>query len=103
MADNQSAELEKWLKGRPQVVKDIARKYPPWNDYELKGHEGLGIYNIYSISEDGTVTCNKVDWLGIPTQVFGMNPEDLVEVTDLVSTSPRDTTGTSKKSKELKS
>lgn len=31
-------ELEKWLKGRPQVVEDIARKYPPWETYVHKGH-----------------------------------------------------------------
>jgi hypothetical protein len=75
-------QLEKWLEGRPQIVKDIARKYPPWYEYVHKEHPEAGTYTLHSINEDGTVTCNKVDWLGIPMQVFGMNPEDLIKKED---------------------
>jgi hypothetical protein len=77
---NPEVELEKWLEGRPQVIKDIARKYPPWKTYVHKEHPETATYQIYSINEDGTVTCNKVDFMGIPIQVFGMNPNDLTEV-----------------------
>ena len=70
-------ELEKWLRGRPQIVKDIARKYPPYDLYVHKGHPETATYTIYSISEDGTITCNKTDFLGFQTQVFGMHPSDL--------------------------
>lgn len=76
---DKEVELEKWLKGRPQVVQEIARKYPPWKTYVHKGHPDTATYSVYSINEDGTVTCNKTDWLGFQIQVFGMNPEDLVE------------------------
>ena len=72
-------ELEKWLDGRPEVVKQIARKRPPWKEYVHKGHPETATYSIHSISEDGTITCNKLDFMGIPVQVFGMSPEDLVE------------------------
>lgn len=73
------AELEKWLKGRPKVVQDIARKYPTWKTYVHKDHPDTAEYSIHSINEDGSITCNKTDFLGFQIQVFGMNPDDLRE------------------------
>jgi len=73
-------ELEAWLVGRPQIIKDIARKYPFGKIYTHKKHPDTAEYTIQSINEDGTITCKKVDFMGITITVFGMNPEDLIPV-----------------------
>lgn len=59
-------QLEKWLIGRPKIIKELARKYPPWNEYVIdKNYKVLGgmIVKIYSYLESGKV---KVVLFGIP-------------------------------------
>jgi len=73
-------ELEAWLVGRPQIIKDIARKYPFGKIYTYKGHSKTSTYKIYAIHEDGTITCRTIATSGPPTMVFNMNPEDLILV-----------------------
>jgi len=77
-------ELEIWLEGRPQIIKDLVVKLPPSCRYKLSS---TGQHcDVYSYSENGTVTItvnghdsevldaiNKM----IPMNVFGINPNDL--------------------------
>jgi len=78
---SKKVELEKWLVGRPQIVKDIARKYPPWEDYIHKDRPDTATYN--SISEDGTITCNKIDFFWYEPKRF--NPDTTTRAADAPS------------------
>jgi hypothetical protein len=73
--------LESWLSDRPEKVREVARKYPPWNVYVNKptGQKCM----IVAYAEDGTVRANCWrDELGeafaelTAVQVFGMDPND---------------------------
>lgn len=74
----QQALMDKWLEGRPKIIVELARRYPPWQRYVLKGQEDLGVYTPIAYSEDGTIRCLKTDWLGMQVQVFGMKPRTLI-------------------------
>lgn len=65
-----------------KLLKIFLANYPPWKTYVHKDHSDTATYQLYSVNEDGTITCNKIDFMGIPVQVFGMNPADLVEATN---------------------
>lgn len=81
--DEREAELQEWLAGRPQVIKDLAARIKPWLWYMLETDEAaeLSRYRLYSYSENGTVqlvryavaTCDPM-W-----RVFGISPEDMIE------------------------
>lgn len=68
--------FELWLLTRPRAIRQLARQYPPYNKYVLKGESGD--YTPIAYSEDGTIRCLKTDWLGFQYQVFGINPSDLI-------------------------
>ena len=77
---NEYYELEEWLSDRPQVVKDMARKYPPWNEYRIKSTGQTAI--LYSYSENGTVTVDITsatfeNAFGAQRRVFGIDVFDL--------------------------
>lgn len=85
-------EFNEWLKYRPEIIKEIANKVPPWNRYKLKT---TGQYcDLYSYSEDGTVTIivngheseilNQVNKIA-PVSVFGINPDDLEALEQIMS------------------
>lgn len=83
MSKAKKAILEAWLIGRPKVVKELARKFPPWESFVLKGQEEVGVYQPIAYSEDGTIRCLKTDFLGFQVQVFGMKPSDLIPAKEL--------------------
>jgi hypothetical protein len=90
--DEQEKEWNKWVSSRPQVIKDLCNRFPPYNLYRLKnsGHR----VTLYSYSEDGTMTVNvsgEYNVVMFDRQVFGINPEDLEEC-DLPT--PDEPTGT---------
>jgi hypothetical protein len=77
-------EFNEWLKDRPEIIKLMAEKLKPWLRYRLKT---TGQHcNLYSYSEDGTVTVtvnghdseilNHMNEL-IEVNVFGVSPDDL--------------------------
>lgn len=80
--EEQEAEWKDWLEGRPASVKDVIAKYNlrPDTAYRLKPTGQIG--QLFSFSEDGTVTVifrdNFFGW-AVPTQVFGIDPADLEE------------------------
>lgn len=67
-----NAELEEWLKDRPQIIRDLARKYPPGSGWLLNGQP----CEIYSYYEDGTVSVLRNSIIGT-LKVFGVDPETL--------------------------
>jgi hypothetical protein len=78
-------ELEKWLRDRPQVIKDLARSHPPDGTYRLASSGDDDIYQIYSYLENGTMNVIRYTRLTPDSmmplwRVFGMKPEDLVKV-----------------------
>lgn len=74
----QRAAWDEWLSDRPQVIKDLAEKYPPYNLYRMGNHR----VTLYSYSEDGTVTVNvtgEYNRVLFSRQVFGVDPSRIVE------------------------
>lgn len=75
-----SEDIEKglfydWLATRPEVIQEMGNKYPPWVEYKMNGKP----CELYSYSEDGTVTVLTTDIFGlVPYKVFGVNPEELI-------------------------
>lgn len=77
-------ELEEWLDGRPEIIKELANKLPPWHRYRIK-QTGQHCH-IFSYLENGTVvvTVNGHDSQfldaanqAMPFTVFGIDQNDL--------------------------
>jgi len=76
-----------WLLTRPRSVRRLVRKLPPWYTYMVKPTGQMA--QIYSYSEDGTVTVDIFEnnrqpftsgiWAG-GYRVFGYGPDDLEPV-----------------------
>ncbi len=76
--------LQEWLSGRPEVIKEMAEKLKPWERYRLKP---TGQHcTLYSYSENGTVTITvgghdsePLDAMNKMTliNVFGIDPNEL--------------------------
>jgi hypothetical protein len=69
----------KWLAGRPQAVREVAERMPPW---QLLSMNGTGqIVSAVSYNENGTVTVHvhhdprPVSFAGF--EVFGVDPATL--------------------------
>lgn len=73
------AALDEWLEDRPQVIQEMARKYPPWHCYRHPPSGPHGHYVIYSYAENGSVTLIHGSDSFLPAmQVFGIPADDLV-------------------------
>ena len=87
--DEQRAVWAEWLASRPQVIQDMAAKFPPDELYRL-GSSGHRV-TLYSYSEDGTMTVNVTgdfNFVAFDRRVFGITPDDL-EPCDLPSPDER--------------
>lgn len=82
--NEQEAALEEWLAGRPQVICDLARLFPPWNAYRIKATGQHG--EICSYSENGTLSLDIIGHDNAlmskmasvsPTTVFGIGINDI--------------------------
>ena len=76
----QQAEWDAWVAGRPPVVQERCRAFPPNRLYLLKSSNHR--VTIYSYSEDGTMTVTVSGDYNLITfnrNVFGIKPEDLEE------------------------
>ena len=78
--EQEKQEWEEWVKSRPEVIQNLAKRFPPYNLYRLKtsGHRVV----IYSYSEDETLTVKvsgEFNLITFERQVFGIKPENLEE------------------------
>ena len=74
----QIKEWDKWVESRPKVVRDVARRFKPWELYRMKP-SGKRV-TLCSFAEDGTVTVcinSEFNLIVFERQVFGVNPDDL--------------------------
>lgn len=88
LTDDLKKEWELWLSERPESVRKVAQRIVPWKMYKLKSDvDDIGnryIPTSYSEMKDGSVTLvcakvnNRMQLLG-GYEVFGINPNDLVE------------------------
>jgi hypothetical protein len=84
LTQEQMAQWESWLAGRPADVVELARRLPPWTLYRIKSTGQVAQIVSYGEMEDGSVTITANVWRDdIPgmealfaRQVFGMNPDD---------------------------
>lgn len=82
---DQSNRLEAWLVGKPAVIGEVARRYPPWKWWTLRTDDENVQYGtryfVYSYAEDGTVQIVRHDVASgrAMYRVFGINPSDLNE------------------------
>jgi len=72
------AAWELWVDSRPPIIKELARRFPPWELFRLKssGHRVFA----YSYAEDGTLTVvvsGKFNAVLLERRVFGIRPDDL--------------------------
>ena len=75
-----STEFDKWLADRPQVIKDLAKRFPPNVLYQMKdtGHRVF----VRGYSEDGTLIVHiggQLNRVMFERDVFGVPPEKLEE------------------------
>ena len=95
---NQLVEWIRWLKERPESVRKVVAKVPPWKVYRFKFSKApvpeLVSIVAYCETEDdvtgreGAVTLRvNVNSPTFPRQVFGIKPEDLEPVHE-----PKETT-----------
>lgn len=74
-------EWSEWLNGRPQVIKDMAAKYPPNVLFRLPGERGNRCH-IHAYNDDGTVivtVSGQFNRILFGRNVFGVDPATLVE------------------------
>ena len=77
---DQKKAWEEWVSARPQIIKDLCNRFPPYNLYRLKG-SGHRV-TLFSYSEEGTMTVNvsgEYNAVIFDRQVFGIKPNDLQE------------------------
>jgi hypothetical protein len=80
-----------WLKNRPPIVADLARRFPPNKLFRLK-NTGHRVF-VLAYDENGTLrvmVSGKYNFVVFERQVFGIEPNDLEEC-DLPS--PKEMTG----------
>jgi hypothetical protein len=78
--DEKQKEWDTWLASRPQIIKDLAKRFPPNKLYLLKTSNHR--VTMRSYVEDGTITVNvSGDFNNVMFDrgVFGIKPEDLEE------------------------
>ena len=78
--EEKKTEWDKWLKDRPEVIKNLAERFPPNKLYRLhdSGHRVM----IYSYGEDETLTVvvsGKYNLVAFERRVFGIKPYNLSE------------------------
>ncbi len=76
----QEKEWDKWVSSRPQLIKDLCEKFPPYNLYLLKD-TGQRV-TLDSYSEDGTMVVHvsgEYNAVIFDRYVFGIKPDDLEE------------------------
>lgn len=74
------AAWNEWYSSRPDTIRAMIDRWPPWKLYRLKdtGHR----VTMRSYGEDGTVSVDvsgKYNFVLLERNVFGVNPEDLTE------------------------
>jgi len=86
----QEKEWAEWVASRPDKVRAVAERFPPWELYRMKS-TGQRV-TVASYSEDGTVSVNVSADFNVTLferNVFGIDPDDL-EPCDLPNeTEPR--------------
>jgi hypothetical protein len=75
-------EWGKWVASRPDAVRVICEKFPPWSYYEMPKTKQIVVIEAWA--EDGTMRVTVVgDQISIPAivpfQVFGVPPDDLIQ------------------------
>ena len=74
---------DEWKSSRPQVIKELCDRFPPYNLYRLKSTGQL--VTLHSYNENGTVTVNvtgEYNLVMFERRVFGV-PVDNLEECDL--------------------
>lgn len=80
IADLNTAEWGRWLAERPQVIRDMAVKYPPDRLYRMSS-SGHRCY-LLSYNEDDTVTVavtGQYNFVVFDRRVYGVDASELVE------------------------
>jgi len=78
--EEQAQGLEEWLEDRPDIIKEMAAKFPGNRLYRLK-NSGDRV-TIYSYHEDGTLSVSvtgEYNFIMFDRNVFGIKQDDLEE------------------------
>jgi hypothetical protein len=77
-------EYNEWLKGRPEAIRKMGEKFPPWQLYLLTTTNHIVV--LYSINEGEEITFTVAvtrqynPFISFERRVFGIKPEDLVPI-----------------------
>lgn len=79
--EKQMRSWNKWVKSRPDAVRSIIERFPPWHYYNMPKTQQIAVIEAWA--EDGTMRVTIVgDAISVPAivqfQVFGVSPDDLV-------------------------
>jgi hypothetical protein len=73
------AMSQTWLSTRPEIIRELFAKCPPWNCYRSKEMGTAAHYSIAAYDENGTVRVIHGRDSFLPgVSVFGVKPETLV-------------------------
>ena len=80
-SDDELNAWDEWATSRPDIVRKMCEKLPPWHYYFMP--KTGQIVTVEGYSEDGTIRVGVVgDRISIPAilqlQVFGVSPNDLI-------------------------
>jgi hypothetical protein len=73
MTREQHVKFAEWRDSRPELIQDMIRDYPMWDNYFLNGKR----CQIEAYNEDGTLRVLTKSMMGQFYHVFGVKPGDL--------------------------
>lgn len=82
LTDELMTEWKKWLRTRPKRIREVAKKFPPWELYLMKSTGQRVLVIGYDEMKDGSI-CLKVfvsaefNFVTFERQVFGVPQEDI--------------------------
>lgn len=84
LTPEQLSEWNDWVQSRPERVRSVAVKLPPWKLYRIRQSGHRVTIQAFDEQTDGKVTCRvlvggEFNLVAFERQVFGVDPDDLEE------------------------
>lgn len=81
-SDKKRNEWRAWVAERPENVRVVAEKFPPWELFRLKTTDQRVVVGGFDEHDDGSVTLqvavsSRFNFVVFERMVFGINPDDL--------------------------
>lgn len=77
----QQAQFRAWYSSKPEVVRSLCERFPPWHEYLMISTRKRCV--IVSYSEGGTMMVDTTNWMFGRVRVFGVEPANLIQCDDM--------------------